>query len=164
LDSRASRGVHSRARKFYQSLSDELGVYASPLGWLNAPQDGRDNKSRYDDFGDSHPICKLPEADPLLVSHFRKVGPCMGQGMGAFPVTWQELKAYSDMSGSNLTAWEADQVMMMSQLYCSYLNIGKKPCKPPYEREFDDEDIQNMNESIGKILEAEEKVFKKLKA
>jgi len=133
------------------------------LGWLNAPQDGRDNKSRIEDFGDSHPICKLPEADPLLVSHFRKVGPCMGSGMGAFSVTWQELKAYSDMSASNLTAWEADQVIMMSKLYCSYLQIGKKPTPPPYQREFTEEDYQNQNDAINKMLEAEEKAFQKLK-
>jgi hypothetical protein len=134
------------------------------LGWLNAPQDGRDGKSRIEDFGDSHPICKLPDADPLLVSHFRKVGPCLGVGMGVYPVTWQELKAYSELSGSNLTAWEAEQIIMMSSRYCNYLQIGKKPTPPPYEREFTAEDIRQQNESISKILEAEEKQFNKLKA
>lgn len=132
------------------------------MGWLNAPQDGRDNKSRIQDFGDTHPICKLPEADPLLVSHFRKVGPCMGTGMGAFALTWQELKAYSEMSKSNLTAWEADQIMMMSQLYCNYLSIGKKPSLPPYEREFNEEDLKNQNEAVNKMLAEEEKAFQAL--
>jgi len=88
----------------------------------------------------------------------------MGSGMGAFSVTWQELKSYSDMSASSLTAWEADQVIMMSKLYCSYLQIGKKPTPPPYNREFDDEDIRKQNESIGKMLAAEEAAFEKLKA
>jgi hypothetical protein len=134
------------------------------LGWLNAPQDNRENKSRIQDFGSEHPICKLPEADPLLVSHFRKVGPCMGVGMGAYAVTWQELKAYSEMSCSSLTAWESDQVMMMSQLYCNYLNIGKKPSEPPYQREFTDEDIAAQNASIDKMLAEEEKAFTTLKA
>ena len=133
------------------------------MGWLNAPQDGRDNKSRFDDFGDNHPICKLPESDPILISHFRRVGPCLGVGMGAFAVTNQELIAYSIGTKSNLTGWEFDQIIMMSQLYCNYLQIGKKPCKPPYEREFDDEDIAAQNESINKMLALEEKAFKALK-
>ena len=84
--------------------------------------------------------------------------------MGIFAVTWQELKAYSEMSGSDLTAWEADQVIMMSQQYCSYLQLAKKPIEPPYQRDFDDEDIRNQNESISKMLAEEEKQFNKLKA
>ena len=86
----------------------------------------------------------------------------MGAGMGAFAVTWQELKSYSEMSQSSITAWEADQIMMMSQLYCNYLNIGKKPSLPPYQREFDEEDIKNQNEAVNNMLAEEEKAFKKL--
>jgi len=83
--------------------------------------------------------------------------------MGTFAVTWQELKAYSDMSHSSLTAWEADQIIMMSQQYCHYLIKGKKPSKPPYERQFNEEDIKAQNESINKILAEEEKQFSALK-
>ncbi len=133
------------------------------LGWLNAPQESRDNVSRAEDFGDGHPICKLPDADQLIVSHFRKVGPCIGFGMGAVAVTWQELKAYSELSKSSLTAWEAEQVIMMSQLYCSYLQKGKKPCEPPYQREFDEDDIAAQNESISRLLAKEEQAFNALK-
>ena|GEM_PF-1728392 len=134
------------------------------MGWLNAPQDGRDGKSRIEDFGASHPICKLPDADPLLVSHFRKVGPCLGVGMGTYPVTWQELESYSRLSHSNLTAWESEQIINMSSQYCAFLHVGKKPSQPPYSREFDSEDVRNMNESIDKILAAEEKAFADLKS
>jgi len=83
--------------------------------------------------------------------------------MGAFAVTSQELLAYSIGTKANLTGWEFEQVIMMSKLYCNYLNIGKKPTPPPYEREFNDEDIAAQNESINKMLAAEEKAFKALK-
>ena len=86
----------------------------------------------------------------------------MGVGMGQFAVTWQELDAYSRRSCSELTAWESDQIMMMSQQYCAYLHISKKPTPPPYQREFDDDDIAAQNAAINKILAAEEKAFKSL--
>ena len=138
-------------------------MYAMHLGWLNAPQDARDNKSRIEDFGKEHPICKLPDADWLVTEHFREVGPCLGVGMGAYAVTWQEIQSYSEMSCSSLTAWESRQIRMMSKLYCNYLIIGKKPCEPPYQREFDEDDIKAQNDSINKILEEEERRFTALK-
>jgi hypothetical protein len=88
----------------------------------------------------------------------------MGVGMGAYAVTWQELDAYANRSCPDLTIWEGDQIMMMSQLYCNYLNIGKKPSEPPYQREFTDEDIAAQNASIDKMLAEEEKAFTTLKA
>ena len=84
--------------------------------------------------------------------------------MGTYPVTWQELESYSRLSCSNLTAWESEQIINMSSQYCSFLNIGKKPSEPPYQREFDSNDIAAQNASIDKMLAEEEKAFTTLKA
>ena len=84
--------------------------------------------------------------------------------MGTYPVTWQELESYSRLSRSNLTAWESEQIINMSSQYCNYLNIGKKPSEPPYQREFTDVDIADQNASIDKMLAEEEKAFATLKA
>ncbi len=133
------------------------------MGWLNAPQDDREGKSRVEDFGIEHPICKLPETDTLLVMHFRKAGPFLNVGNGPYAVTWQEIESYSRMQNISLTEWESDQISAMSQLYCSYLNIGKKPCKPPYEREFDESDRRALNKSFDDIFEKENAALAKLK-
>lgn len=84
--------------------------------------------------------------------------------MGASSITWVELDAYSRLSCSNLTAWEAEQIINMSSQYCSYLIKGKKPCEPPYQREFDADDIKAQNAAFDKMLAAEEKAMQHLKA
>ena len=132
------------------------------LGWLNASQDDRKNISRAEEFGDKHPICKLPDADPLIVSVFRNVGPCLGTGMGAFSITWQELDSYSRLSQAELTAWESEQVITMSKLYCSYLNVGKKASRAPYEREYTEEEIQDSKDAMTRVLKSENDAFDKL--
>ena len=133
------------------------------MGWLYAPQDDRGGKSRVDDYGLKHPICKLPEVDETILKHFRSVGPAMSVGMGLFPVTNSELDAYKRNVAPWMSIWECEQVLVMSQQYCQYINIGKKACKPPYEREYDEEDIRNQNEALDKLLAAEEKAFTALK-
>lgn len=120
--------------------------------------------SRAEEFGDEHPICKLPDADERVVGCFREVGPFLNVGSGPYPLTWQEINAYSDGYCIGLTAWEKGCISTMSRLYCSYLNIGKEPSEPPYQRDFDEDDMIALNKSINKILAKEEQAFGALEA
>ena len=83
--------------------------------------------------------------------------------MGAFSITWQELDAYSRLSQTELTAWESEQVITMSKLYCSYLNVGKKSSRVPYEREYTEEEIQDSKDAMTRVLKSENDRFNKLK-
>lgn len=53
--------------------------------------------------------------------------------MGMAPLTWLDVKAYSDITGSNLTAWEADNVITMSRQYCVWHRKGEEQgCPSPW--------------------------------
>lgn len=63
--------------------------------------------------------------------------------MGKTPLNWAEIKAYSDLSGIELSGWEARNVIMMSRGYCSmnYIATEERPAKPPWEPELTEHDI-----------------------
>ena len=65
--------------------------------------------------------------------------------MGRTPITWQELKAYSDLSKVELTSWESERVISMSRAYCSMIvEAGdNRAMKAPYMPELTDEEIYN---------------------
>lgn len=83
-------------------------------------------------------------------------------GMGHTSVSWQEIKAWSDMTLAKLDAWEASLIKRLSDEYTYQFNVSCDPtCGPPYQ-DFSIETIpQAVHESIDQKLR---KVFAKLKA
>ena len=65
--------------------------------------------------------------------------------MGRVAITWQELKAYSDLSRVDLTSWESSQVISMSRAYCSMIHEAgeHRAMKAPFTPKLTDEDIYN---------------------
>ena len=72
--------------------------------------------------------------------------------MGTIPISWVELKSFSDQSGYKLNGWESEQVIQMSRDYCSMSSKASEPnCPPPYKEGLTtDEARQLMRERVNK--------------
>ena len=69
-----------------------------------------------------------------LVEHLFEIGPLMAAGMGAGPITHQEILAWQVLTGTALQPWEA---RMLRRLSCEYLNETHRAetlgCEPPWK-------------------------------
>ena len=109
---------------------------ARQFGWLHAyPKvtnadgtvrvDEGNRASRYK--GQSLPMPELTWHGNALVSLLFEVGPTLFTAMGEVPLTWQELDAYSRMTGLKCEAWEAVLLIQMSMEYMEGREIGENP-------------------------------------
>ena len=80
-----------------------------------------------------------------MIAAFQDCGLADNGGMAKTPLSWQEVKAYSDLTKTNLTAWEAKQVVYMSRAYCSMNHEAteNRLIKPVYDPELTEEEIYN---------------------
>lgn len=78
---------------------------------------------------------------------------------GAGGLTWLELKAWSDLSGNDLTGWEADTVMHLSRTYAATLAESSDPHYPaPFVPEIVDAvEVGDNLKSKFKALAAQRK-------
>lgn len=67
----------------------------------------------------------MPEADIRIVSAFHVIGLCEYTMGGACPISWTEINSYSEASRNDYTGWEKEQIRIMSEQYCSWLQKGK---------------------------------------
>lgn len=74
--------------------------------------------------------------------------------MGASPLPWSEINAYSEGSGINLTVWEKQMVRMMSQQYIVFKNFGtqNRRAVSPYKPELTEEDTLRRAERMARII------------
>jgi len=149
------------------------------MGWLHAPYKiNKDDvsKSRYKRLSDRDidaPELKMPDVDShdYVLEMFYETGMILNGAHGAVPITWTELRNYSDQSGNVLTPWESSMVMKLSRAYCSAYHDGQDAAAlPPYMP--DDEDliakqrsnVSNMLASLGgQMKDAKPKPRKKPK-
>ena len=68
----------------------------------------------------------MPEADAYAVNCWHSLGLNSNYGMGAFPLTWQEVESFSSSQALRLSQWESEQLIMMSREYCSWVNKSKE--------------------------------------
>ena len=130
------------------------------MGWLHAPYKiNKDDvsKSRYKRLSDRDieaPELKMPDVDShdYVLEMFYETGMIMNGAHGAVPITWTELRNYSDQSGNVLTPWESSLVMKLSRAYCSAYHDGQDAAAlPPYMP--DDEDlIAKQRASVSNAL------------
>lgn len=130
------------------------------MGWLHAPYKiNKDDvsKSRYKRLSDRDieaPELKMPDVDShdYVLEMFYETGMIMNGAHGAVPITWTELRNYSDQSGNVLTPWESSMVMKLSRAYCSAYHDGQDAAAlPPYMP--DDEDlIAKQRASVSNAL------------
>jgi len=125
------------------------------LAWLHAAPKQytkqENPKSRIDTLTKDHPAKCLPEINGYLSICFQLSGVCLTGSMGVIPLTWLEIKAFSQQSGYHLSGWESEQIFKMSSSYCQMACKAKElGCPPPYSEGFDDEDqLQKMRERVN---------------
>lgn len=94
----------------------------------------------------------MPEVEAThLVELWHNSGMYSNGGMGAAPLTWQELNSYCSLLSIELTEWEAAQIMTMSRSYVSWLRKGEDPMMPaPYTREETEEEIEARRAEVAR--------------
>src|SRR5690606_36385666 len=91
---------------------------------------GLDHRSRWEKYRDG--FKQDPALPPIrtgqdLIEHFYEVG------QGDKPVSWQELSAWCEMTGTELSAWEAVALSKMSRAYHAQLIQARDAqCPPPW--------------------------------
>jgi hypothetical protein len=77
---------------------------------------------------------------------------------GASPVSYLEMQAWMQMSGLELTVWEAQTLREMSQAYCDALHGGRdKASFPPW----DEQEVVNPVDDVKKKVKGALSVLKK---
>ena len=127
------------------------------MGWLHAPYKiNKDDPSkqrikRLAERDVDAPELKMPAIDShdYILDIFYETGMVLNGAHGAVPISWTELRNYSDQSGSILTPWESSVVMKLSRAYCSAYHDGQDAAAlPPYMPE-DEDSLNAMRASVA---------------
>ena len=78
----------------------------------------------------------MPKADQILINDFHSLGFSLNIGNGNTPLTWLEIKAFSDLRFEKLSMFESESLIMMSREYCSWLiKASDLNCQSPWHSE-----------------------------
>lgn len=88
-----------------------------------------------------------------ILQAFSDSGMAMAGGMGATPITWQELQAMNTAGGYYLGEWECRQVIKMSVAYCAMLQKGRENVPAPYQREMTEQEQYDLGLAQIKAME-----------
>lgn len=81
-----------------------------------------------------HPEMPPVDAAAHLIAYLFDVGPVLAVGMGAGPVTAEELLAWQIESGIELQPWEARTLRMLSHEYMAEsTRAEKRTCPQPWD-------------------------------
>ena len=130
------------------------------MGWLHSRPKSHDkddsNKSRYESLAEGDPLLDLPECDEFIVTCWHELGLCLSGGYGSTPLTFTEIKAYSD-SACELSNSDVSVIAKMSRLYCSEQSAATNDINRPAPHEGS-ANIDIMRQNVAKSLKA---MFKK---
>jgi len=105
-------------------------------------ESNKEKLSRLDQLHEHHIHRILPpvEDGDYLLEMLNRCG-MVSQGAGGITsISWQEIKAFKELSGEEIDWWEADVLMSMSHAYVSmYHRASDANMPPPYET--DDEEL-----------------------
>ena len=107
--------------------------------------------SRSEQFPKDDPMLTMPECDNLVLQAFIDCGIYTSNGMGVSALTWQEIQAYSEISGVNLTHWESRMVHLMSKEYVTFKNFAteNRHARSPYKPVIDDNAISGEKQLMN---------------
>ena len=94
-------------------------LWAKQHAWLSCPKKGR---------WDAEALPPLD--DPFLANCLLDAGPIESNGMGASAISPQRLESWCRLTGYDLTAWQAETVLAMSQGYATV--FGDEKAHPPW--------------------------------
>lgn len=111
------------------------------LAWLHAVPEGS-KQSRLVDFKgpDGETTLQFPELEEAayLVALLQEAGLMSSTGMGAVPLSWQEIDAWLRTTELSLTVWEKLMIKEMSEVYVSDLHKSTaKLAVAPYAPEVE---------------------------
>lgn len=100
------------------------------------------------------PLPPISELETYLVSLFYSSGQAMATGMGLVPLSFQEIKAWSEGSGigDSLTPWQFTLIRRMSECYASEYSQATDPKrKSPYSPKTDEEEEIDRTAVMNKM-------------
>jgi len=112
-------------------------------------------KSRDEQYPQDDPLLRMPECDGLVLSAFIDCGIYQPTGMGgSIALSWQEIKAYSEVTNVNLTSWEASMVHLMSSEYITFKNFAteNRTARSNYQPELTEEDTLKRAERMSLVI------------
>jgi hypothetical protein len=69
-----------------------------------------------------------------LLEYLLEIGPADATGMGAVPISFQEIESWQHQVGVELAPWEVRMLRSLSREYVGELNAATKPDRPmPWE-------------------------------
>jgi hypothetical protein len=107
------------------------------LGWLHATPDGskKSRLSLFKERDEDSTFIILPEVGSAgyLTRLLSEAGMYSSNGMGAQPLSWQEIEAWLKCTELNLTVWEKLIIKEMSEAYVGeYSQASAKDRSAPY--------------------------------
>lgn len=113
------------------------------LGWLHAVPQGS-KKSRMVAFkesaDDDSVFLQFPDLEgaAYLVTLVHEAGTMQSNGMGAVPLSWQEIDAWLNVTELRLTIWEKLTIREMSEAYVAeFVKASDKHAVAPYQGAVD---------------------------
>lgn len=91
------------------------------------------------------PRRELPQADEYIVSYWHDLGMCLNGGYGNTPLTYSEIKAYSD-TVSDLSPFDCKMLVVMSKAYISECHAATEEYGRPSPIEFELEAYHKIRE------------------
>jgi hypothetical protein len=128
------------------------------MAFYSAPRQykGRRGTSRLEQMqadGQSPPMPPVPHEAGYLIKYLIEVGPVMGTGMGAIPLTFGELQAWQQQTGLDLRPWEAATLRRLSRDYAGESIRAANPAVlPPWRPPVLDR--AQVNEQVRAIFGA----------
>lgn len=72
------------------------------------------------------------EGFSYLVEYINLLGHAVSNGNGFNPISYQEIKAWTELTGIELNGWEAETLHDLSISYIVGYNAGRDPASAPY--------------------------------
>lgn len=97
----------------------------------------------------------MPPVDDYqhLVAWFHEIGPVAAGVLGTIPVSYQEMAAWAEMTGTEIDTWEAWAVRRMSEQYCFQAHISESArCPAPFQMGIDDTGMAEMRKAADAKL------------
>lgn len=94
---------------------------------------------------------ELPDQSAYIINHVIEVGTTMSSGLGVTPLSWTEIKSWSELTMTDLTSWEASLIMELSRTFTSnYNKFDDKDFPTPYI--IEEFDRSSASKNIGNAL------------
>ncbi len=107
-----------------------MRVYA----WLHTTPEKQD-QTRYERYMTDGIAIVIPEVKCMyLFEYLLKMGVMCFSGMVNVPLTWSEIKSWSELTGTVFSVWEVQTLRRASEIYVEQVDLSRKADAPMPER------------------------------